>query len=85
MIEKNKIEDYVRLIYDSVKSSSKYDGGLNKKEFLKFMKLMNSPVGFFERKKIFCKYDVDDNGTVDYDEIMKIINFKQQRLLCTEN
>lgn len=85
MIVKNDIEKYVNLIYTSVKSRGKYPGGLKKKEFLKFMKLMNTPVGFFDRKKVFKEYDADDNGTVDFNEIMSKIYFKREKLLCTDD
>lgn len=85
MIVKNDVKSYAKLIYTSVKSRGKYPNGLTKKEFLKFMKLMNTPVGFFDRRKIFKKYDADKNGTIDFDEIMSKINFKQQKLLCTDD
>ena len=62
-----------------------YVGGLKKKEFLKFMKLMNTPVGFFEKRRVFKEYDADKDGTVDFNEIMANIYFKQKRLLCAEN
>lgn len=85
MIVKDDIEGYVKMIYDAVKARGKYSGGLKKKEFLKFMKLMNTPVGFFERNKVFNQYDENDNGTIDLDEIMKQVHFKQERLLRTDD
>ena len=50
MIVKDDIGSYVKMVYNAVKVRGNYPGGLKKKEFLKFMKLMNTPVGFFERK-----------------------------------
>lgn len=85
MIVQDDVQKYARMIYNSVRSRCNYEGGLKKKEFLKFMKLMNTPVGFFEKRKVFKEYDVDENGTVDFNEIMAKIYFRQKRLLCAEN
>lgn len=85
MIVQDDIQKYARMIYNSVRSRCDYKGGLKKKEFLKFMKLMNTPVGFFEKRKIFKQYDQDKDGTVDFNEIMAKIYFRQRRLLNTEN
>ncbi|KAK8875792.1 hypothetical protein M9Y10_005967 [Tritrichomonas musculus] len=80
MIVKGETEKYAKLIYDSVKSHNNHSGGLNKKEFLKFMELMNIPVGFFSKGKVFRQYDSDGSGTVDFDEIMHKINFRNEQL-----
>ena len=85
MIVQDEVHKYARMIYTSVRSRCNYPGGLKRKEFLKFMELMNTPVGFFERKKIFKQYDTDKDGTVDFNEIMARIYFKQRRLLNTQN
>ncbi|KAK8876432.1 hypothetical protein M9Y10_006641 [Tritrichomonas musculus] len=85
MIVKGEVEKYVKLLYNSVKSRSNSPGGLTKKEFLKFMKLMNTPVDFLQRKKVFNKYDTDDNGRVDFNEIMAKVYFRQRKMLDASN
>lgn len=85
MVVKGETEKYAKLIYDSVKLHNRSSGGLNKKEFLQFMELMNIPVGFFKRGKIFKQYDSDGNGKVDFDEIMKEFNFRNEQLTRTDD
>lgn len=85
MVVKGETEKYAKLLYDSVKVHSKTKGGLDKKEFLQFMELMNIPVGFFSRRKVFKQYDADGDGRVDFDEIMQRINFRNEQLTRTDD
>ena len=85
MILKGHVEEYARNIYNSVKSRGKDHQGLNKKEFLKFMELMNSPPKFFQKSKIFKQYDTDGSGTIEFDEIMRQIEFRNSTLLDTKD
>lgn len=85
MIIRDDIANYVKMVYISVKSHGKYPGGLSKKEFLKFMKLMNTPVGFFKRNKVFKEYDMDKTKTVNYIEIMFQVHVRYAILLYSAN
>lgn len=86
MIVKDNIANYVRMVYISVKRHGKYpDNGLNKKEFLQFMKLMNTPVGFFKRNKVFKEYDIDKSKNVNYIEIMFQVHVRYAILLYSAN
>lgn len=83
MVLKDDIIPFARNIYNAVKSRSGNSEGLNKKEFLKFMDLMNQHVKFSKKWKTFRAYDMDGNGTVEFDEIMRQINMKRAALLDT--
>ncbi|KAK8866865.1 hypothetical protein M9Y10_009833 [Tritrichomonas musculus] len=81
MILKGDVEEYVRNVYNSVKARGGNHSGLNKKEFVKFMELMNTPVSFFKKGKIFKEYDTDGSGTIEFDELMRKIYFRRSALL----
>jgi Ca2+-binding EF-hand superfamily protein len=67
------LTSFMGLIFKACDRGNK--GHLTKGEFLKFMKYSGSPVGFFQRNKVFKKWDTDGNGTIDMDEIMGHLNF----------
>lgn len=83
MVLKDDIIPFARNIYNAIKSRSGNTEGLNKKEFLKFMDLMNQHVKFSKKWKTFRAYDMDGNGTVEFDEIMRQIDMKRAALLDT--
>lgn len=84
MVNKNEILPFAKNIYNAIKSrSGNKDIGLNKKEFLKFMDLMNFHVKFTQKRKTFKAYDMDGNGTVEFDEIMRQFDYKKSILLDT--
>ena len=83
MILKDDIEPYARNIYNAIKARSGNNEGLNKKEFLKFMDLMNMHVKLSKKSKTFKSYDFDGSGTVEFDEIMRQIEYKRSTLLDT--
>lgn len=85
MMIKDETDEYINYVYNCVRSRSNHPGGLNEKEFLKFMKLINTPVGVFNHKKVFKQYDLDQNGTIELDEIMNKINFRNAQLLKSDN
>lgn len=74
-----EIEQFVKMVFDSVDKNPK-TGKLDKKKFVTFMERMNTPVGFFKKTKIFKQYDMDKSGTVEFDEILSMINFKNSKL-----
>jgi Ca2+-binding EF-hand superfamily protein len=61
-------KQYLKLVFTSCDVGRK--GALTCKEFLKFMKYIGQPVGFFNRKKVMKLYDGDGNGTIDFNEIL---------------
>ena len=75
----------MKVVYISVKAHGNSSGGLKKKEFLKFMKLMNTPVGFFKRNKVFKEYDRDKTGRIDYIEILFQVHVRYAILLYSGN
>ncbi|KAK8833660.1 hypothetical protein M9Y10_030420 [Tritrichomonas musculus] len=85
MIIKDDLANYVKVVYISVKAHGNSSGGLKKKEFLKFMKLMNTPVGFFKRNKVFKEYDRDKTGRIDYIEILFQVHVRYAILLYSGN
>lgn len=85
MIVKDDIANYVKMVYLSVKARGNYAGGLKKKEFLTFMKLMNTPVGLLKRNKVFKKYDIDKSKKINYIEIMIQVHLRYKILLYSED
>jgi Ca2+-binding EF-hand superfamily protein len=65
------VEKWMRMAFDACDIGRK--GHLTRTEFFKFMKYNGRPVSMLRRRKIFAKFDVDKNGTVDFDEIMMFI------------
>jgi Ca2+-binding EF-hand superfamily protein len=64
---------WLKMLFDACDKGQK--GQLNKKEFLTFMKYCGTPVGFFQRGKVFKKFDADGSGTVEFDEIIQNMHF----------
>lgn len=74
IISENDVNEYLQLVFNSCDKNK--DGKLDKKEFTKFMKFMNIPVGFFQKDKKFKKVDTDNSGTIEFPEILQFYNFE---------
>lgn len=73
IVEENEVNSYLQLVFNSCDKNK--DGKLDKKEFVKFMKFMNIPVGFFQKDKKFKKVDTDGSGSIEFPEILQYYHF----------
>ncbi|OHS95851.1 EF hand family protein [Tritrichomonas foetus] len=82
LIIKGQTKEYAKMVFDAVDVDKK--GKLNKKQFKKFMKIMSTPVKRYKLSHVFKSYDTDNNGTIEFDEISRMIDFKNHLLLVSE-
>ncbi|OHS93143.1 EF hand family protein [Tritrichomonas foetus] len=73
------LDAYIQMVFNAV--DRKNTGHLNFAQFKQFMKYMDTPLGFFNARKMFRQYDEDGNGTVEFEELSKILNFQMNKSL----
>lgn len=76
IVANNDVSYYLKLVYKSCDKNN--NGTLNKKEFIRFMKCMDLPVNYFKRNKRFKEADLDKDGKINYDEIVKYYHFRMK-------
>jgi Ca2+-binding EF-hand superfamily protein len=67
------VRRWLKMVFDSC--SQTHPGSLTRKEFFKFMKYCGVPVAFFQKTKVYTVFDVNANGTIEFNEIMEHIHF----------
>lgn len=71
------VTSYARMIFEACDKDK--NGQLSMSEFCKFMKYTGNDVSVFKRKKTFKQWDSDGNGTIDFDEVVKRMEFQAKQ------